>query len=93
MLANDHVLMVLQLQDNAAKRGQLTMWTIFDHPNDYPDTFVARRFEVGKQGVQATDCTLFGAAAVELQNVFREAGLIRVCRQPGDDPVILETWS
>jgi|SRR5579864_2869512 len=90
----EQVSMVLKLQHSAAQRGALTLWTLFDHPKDYPNGFIARRFEVNKDGlVQATDHTLSaGPQPDELQDVFRKAGLVCVGRMSEDDPVIVETW-
>jgi uncharacterized C2H2 Zn-finger protein len=31
----------------AAMNAPLSMWTIYDHPRDYPAYFVARRWEIG----------------------------------------------
>ena len=27
---------------------RLSMWTVYDHPSDFPDLFIARRWEVGE---------------------------------------------
>ena len=32
----------------------LSMWTVYDHPSDYPRGFIARRFEVDGKGSRAT---------------------------------------
>jgi hypothetical protein len=88
----EQVRTVLQLQHNAAQRGALMVWTMYDHPKDYPDGFIARRFEVNMHGdVAPTDHTMMGEVD-DLQEIFRTAGLVRVSRQDDDDPVIVETW-
>jgi hypothetical protein len=83
---------VLQLQAREAKEGRLTMWTVYDHPDDYPDGFCARMHTVGK-GVTATPYMMgAGPRPDELREVFRAAGLHCIARQDNDDSVIVETW-
>jgi hypothetical protein len=66
----------------------LTIWTIFDHPKDYPEYFIARKF-VGEWPTQE----LFGSRNIEeLRRVMVNRGLTRLDRHPDDDPVIVETW-
>jgi hypothetical protein len=45
-MSDDPVLHVLTAQSDAAKRGALAVWTVYDRPDDYPDGFIARMFEV-----------------------------------------------
>jgi hypothetical protein len=71
-------------RDNMA----LDVWTVYDHPTDWPDYFVARRFEVD----QPTGSLILNKALSELQQDLASRGLVRLERQPADDPVILETW-
>jgi hypothetical protein len=79
----------------------LNIWTVYKHPRDYPDQYVARRFEVGGA---PTDVRLLHAAAPSPTNdmfvadTLREVrallppGLFRMPRQESDDPVIVEVW-
>jgi hypothetical protein len=82
---------VLMVQSNAIKRGNLTIWTIYDRPTDYPHGHIARRFEVGGGETIATDHSLIGDLE-ELREVFRRAGLTNICRQEGDQPQVVESW-
>jgi hypothetical protein len=83
---------VLRIQDNAAQRGALNFWTIYDHPKDYPHGICARRRELPAGGEPTpTDHMLIGELEF-LRDVFREAGLVCVCRGPNDDVKIVETW-
>jgi hypothetical protein len=68
---------------------QVEVFVIYDHPSDFPDSFVVRRW-VG--GVPDTD--LF-CASHQLDVIRRELlarGLYPIPRNIEDDPVIVETW-
>ena len=71
--------------------GILSMWTIYNHPADYPNYFVARRWEVqaGKES-PTTDVLL----DVDLDKLRAKLppGLYCLPRFQGDDPVIMEVW-
>lgn len=66
----------------------LSLWTIYDHPLDYPEYFVAREFHLDK----ATTNVLIANSLEELREGFRRAGMVPIPRDPSDDPVIVETW-
>lgn len=70
----------------------LPIWVIYDHPKDYPHVFVARRWLVDRRGERATDLLLIDEDLGRLRLEMEQRGLIRLDRQPEDDPVILETW-
>lgn len=71
----------------------LTMWTVFDHPTDYPDHFVARLFEVDADGPRATASIIMATEVDALREVLEfEMGLVRILRSEGDEPRIMETW-
>jgi hypothetical protein len=69
----------------------LPIWTIYDHPSDYPDYFVARKWLAGKEGERATSELLFDA---DLDTLRRRLpiGLYCMPRNEKDDPVIIECW-
>ena len=71
--------------------NQLTGWTVYDHPRDYPDCFVARRW-IGKGGDVIATADMFTAATLEEVRALLPAGLIHFPRMPGDDPKIVEVW-
>jgi hypothetical protein len=85
--------LIVQLaQAAAAERGILVIWTVYDRPKDHPDGFVARMFEVGGGDAPvATDRTLTGELE-ELRAVFWKAGLMKLTREEGDEPQIVECW-
>lgn len=66
----------------------LSMWTIYDHPLDFPDCFVARRFE----GVTPTLDVETAPTLDELRGRFRSWGLACLTRSPEDDAAIVEVW-
>lgn len=69
----------------------LSIWTVYDKPADFPTMYVARRWEVVGPVLVATNEALF---AYELERLRDQLppGLIRLPRNPNDDPVIVETW-
>lgn len=71
--------------------GDLLMWTVYDHPPDYPDSFVARAFVIGKGHYEATDQVVTGATLDEVRAKLPDH-LYNVGREPGDNSNIVETW-
>jgi hypothetical protein len=69
----------------------LSIWTVYDHPRDYPNSWVARRFEISNKGVGITR-EMFLADTLEELRVLLPVGLVRLNRQASDDPKIVETW-
>lgn len=66
----------------------LVAWTIFDHPNDFPDCFVARMF-IGEDPQGSVICS----TSIELlREEMRRRGLICIPREAEDAPKIVETW-
>jgi hypothetical protein len=68
-------------------RNMLGIWTIFDHPDDFPETFVARLFE----GITPTIYIVAGDLPL-LRECMMRSGLTYMARTPGDDAYIVETW-
>lgn len=69
----------------------LNIWTIYDHPRDLPDVFVARRFEIGGEHGGPTGDILTAPTLDALRKKL-PWGLVRIMRQDGDDPCIVECW-
>lgn len=69
------------------------IWTLYDHPTDFPDCYVARRFS-GMTGI-ASDQTITGQSPGEVLLKI-EAVDPNACqfipRSPSDDPVIMGSW-
>jgi hypothetical protein len=73
--------------------SSLAMWVVYDHPTDYPNSFVARRFDVDAAGPKPSASIIIAPDLEKLQDVLEfEMGLVKLMRSPGDDPKIVETW-
>jgi hypothetical protein len=71
----------------------LPMWSVYDHPQDHPNHWVARRWEVGGAGTEPVATSqLFKAETLEALRQMLPPGLHCMPRAPGDDPNIVETW-
>jgi hypothetical protein len=68
--------------------NDLTIWVVYDHPKDYPTSYVARRFV----GEQPTGAAFVSQDLERLRDIMEGMDLVKLMRMPGDDPVILETW-
>jgi hypothetical protein len=69
----------------------LSMWTVYDHPRDFPEHFVARRWEVTATSAVARDAVASDDLP-KLRAWLADLGLARMPRNDGDDPAIIETW-
>lgn len=73
-------------------RGPLRIWTIYDHPSDFPDMFVVRPHDVLPGGIVEW-AEGYGCPDIEvLREHMRMMGLTCIPRRPEDDPVIVESW-
>jgi hypothetical protein len=70
----------------------LAIWTVYDHPSDYPDRYVARCFEVDADGPRSTGNILLSTSLDTIRTAMRDMGLIRMARWADDDANIIETW-
>lgn len=69
----------------------LCMWTIYDHPRDYPNEYVAREWVIDvapRPTGKVITCKYINVLRLE----FEERGLVRLPRDPSDDLLIVETW-
>jgi hypothetical protein len=75
-----------------SKPKPLYQYTVYDHPLDYPDDFVVRRWIIGP-GTYRGEPSLFarGRTLDEVRGHL-PGGLFCLNREPGDDPAIVETW-
>lgn len=89
---SDPVKWIAQLQWHATQSGKLSMWTVYDHPTDYPTEFVARQFLTDGDGARPT-ANAFRANRLEsMRMILRHAGLTCLMRDHSDDKKIIETW-
>lgn len=72
----------------------LPMWTIYDHPSDFPHDYVARQWLVSKGGTVATDIAYAHPNLTVLRAAVRAVlpGATCLPRDPKDDPAVVETW-
>jgi hypothetical protein len=69
------------------------MWTVYDHPLDYPEKFVARRWDVDANGLKPSASIIVASDLEILRDILQfELGLTMLMRSPEDDPKIVETW-
>jgi len=68
----------------------LHMWTVYDHPLDYPDGYIARLHVIGKKSGPTN--IIRTAPTLEEVRKLLPPGLIRITRSPKDEPQIVETW-
>jgi hypothetical protein len=69
----------------------LNLWTVYDHPLDYPEWFVARRFElVGEKTRPTLDIMLSATLEGVREKIPR--GLYCMPRFENDEPQIVEVW-
>lgn len=66
----------------------LPIWVIYDHPADYPDSFVARLWH----GETPTARVIVEAKLMTIRVKLSRMGLYPLDRKAGDDPKIVECW-
>ena len=71
----------------------LHIWTVYDHPRDMPDKFVARLWRIKRDGAFPTDSVIITETLEQVRTILlAEMGLTRLARDPNDDPIIAEIW-
>ena len=88
---SDPVFQVMDVNAKAAKRGALSIWTVYDRPSDHPRGFMARRHEV-VAGKERSTMDTIKADLSQLRVIFLTAGLTCLARDEGDEPQIVECW-
>lgn len=70
------------------------MWTVYDHPEDWPACFVARRFDHDpvRNEYFPSEAVLVAPDLETLREWLSGMGLVQLMRNEGDVPVIVETW-
>lgn len=71
----------------------LVIWTIYDHPLDYPDHYVARKWLIGRKydEPEATDEILLDTDLEALRKKL-PPWLYCMPKQEGDDSIVIECW-
>lgn len=77
------------------RQAPMLIWTLYDHPQDYPGCFVARAYGM-MTGLPLADEPAITAATVEELRTKVQARsphvLERIERDPEDDDHIIESW-
>lgn len=72
------------------QKQALDMWVIYDHPKDFPDSFVARRWEVTNQEKPTAD--YYAAPTRAEVEALLPPGLHFAPRFEQDDLTIVGVW-
>lgn len=71
----------------------LSMWTVYERPSDYPELYVARRWDIvrhAREPVWTDDVRT--APTLEGLRALLPPGLHCMPRQHGDEPQVVEVW-
>lgn len=71
----------------------MPMYVVYDHPRDYPGHFVVRPHLIQKEGkpaIRSPNGYLFDD--LDSARQFIPIGMVRINRDPSDDPVIVESY-
>lgn len=74
----------------ATDKDTLVLFTIYDHPRDYPNSFVVRRYIV-KNSESIPDEIRLAETLMGARDSL-PPGVYNLGRYAADDPVIVETW-
>jgi hypothetical protein len=73
----------------------ISIWTVYNGPDDFPNNFVARRFEVTAGEVKLTDqvivCDDLGKLREHLKHHHGDLHSVPVFA--GDDSKVIEVWA
>jgi hypothetical protein len=84
----------LHHHSEAARRGAVTIWTIYDWIDDdeyHPWGFIARQLEVSGGEKVRTGRGLI-ADLETIRAILSDVGLVKSARQDGDEAHIVESW-
>jgi len=68
------------------------MWTVYNRPTDYPESYVARRFEIRPEGPTPTNDVVRSGDVEVIRRFLALHGLTCLSRRDDDEPHIMETW-
>jgi hypothetical protein len=72
-------------------RERLPMFTITDHPSDWPEFYVARLFLTLPE-CEPMQVVIMDRDLDRLRETMVALGGVNIHREPGDLPVIVESW-
>jgi len=79
------------LADVVARAGMLPMWTIYEHPRDFPEHFVVRMHVADASGSRPAPYAVLCASLPEAREQV-PCYCVQMQRDPNDDPAIVELW-
>lgn len=71
---------------------EISMWVVYEHPRDYPDSFVVRRHDVVRGSTPRPTEEYHVAASLVEARQHVPPGLYRQSRYEDDDQNIVEVW-
>lgn len=75
------------------RRGEpLPLWVVYENPDDLPSRFVSRMWLVEAGGALVGTGKIVTAPTLDAVRAMLPPGLVRLPRQDGDVPCIVETW-
>ena len=68
--------------------------TVYEHPKDIPDSYVARAHILshGAKAPYASPAIYIARDTLDAVRAAIPADMLRICRQPTDDPTIVESY-
>jgi hypothetical protein len=85
-------LLLNTLQRN--EMNAISVWTVYKQPDDFPNHFVARRFEVRSGELHHTNQVIVAGNITAIRKHLIEYHVSGVVtpRAEDDDPTVIETW-
>jgi hypothetical protein len=71
---------------------RMIVWGVFDHPAEYPESWVAREFEVLPAEFRPTGRVIEAPTLENLHRILRELGLDRSYRFTEEIATLKEAW-
>ena len=68
-----------------------SIWSIFDHPRDHPESLVIRETVAGAEGVVTSPAALYAATIVAARAKL-PPGAAQIPKSPDDPKNLLEVW-
>lgn len=83
---------MLDLPADSRDSGR-AIWTIYQHPNEYPESWVLRACEILDDGSGRRTNVLYVLETLEQARAMVPPGKVNIGRSEQDDPLIFESWA
>jgi len=70
----------------------ISVWAVYDKPTDYPDRFVARRYQIAEGETTATEDVMISTDIEIIHHFMQKLNLFRTEPFENDDKKIIEVW-